>query len=204
MLTPDETSDIIKLYHDRYEKDGYQVSTVGWKNIEEQILRFKILCDISDLTGASICDIGCGFGDLIPYLKRRFSDFTYVGVDISEKLIQKASQLHPGYSFRNIDILDSSFVDKFDYFLLSGALSYRIKDNMSLMQKMLSKMFLLSNKGVAVNFLSSYVNYQHIRNFHYEPEKVFSFSKSLTKSVTLRHDYPLWEFTVFLYREVNF
>jgi trans-aconitate methyltransferase len=200
MLSLKEIEDIRKLYHERLEKQGYDVTTVGWKNVDEQILRFKILCDISDLTGSSICDIGCGFGDIIPYIKQRFGDFKYSGIDISDQLVHKAAELHPDYNFKCLDILDNSFCERFDYFLLSGALSFRIDDNMALTKAMLSKMFLLANKGVAVNFLSSYVNYQHIRNFHYVPEEIFAFSKTLSKSVTLRHDYPLWEFTIYIYK----
>jgi trans-aconitate methyltransferase len=198
MLTPKELDDIKHLYHDRFEEMGYDINTVGWKNIEEQVLRFKILCDIGDLGDSSICDIGCGFGDLVSYLKSRFSGFSYTGVDISDKLIEKAQELHPEYEFMCRDILDGPFEREFDYFLLSGALSFRISDNMALTKAMLTKMFNLSKKGIAVNFLSSYVNYQHVRNFHYAPEEIFAFSKTLTRFVTLRHDYPLYEFTIYL------
>src|ERR1041385_8077188 len=99
MLTSKEREDIKQLYHGRLEEAGYDVTTVGWKNIEEQMLRFRVLCDIGDLNGASICDIGCGFGDLVPYLNSRFKGFTYTGIDISDKLIEKAKELHPDHEF---------------------------------------------------------------------------------------------------------
>lgn len=200
MLTRKELEDIKQLYHGRLEEHGYDVTTVGWKNIEEQVLRFKVLCDIGDLNGAAICDVGCGFGDLIPYLGGRFRDFSYYGVDISDKLIGKARELHPGYEFECRDMLEDGFRREFDYFLLSGALSYKISDNMSLTKAMLTKMFSLSRKGIAVNFLTSYVNFQHVRNFHYSPEEMFTFARSLTRWVTLRHDYPLYEFTIYLFK----
>jgi hypothetical protein len=60
-------------------------------------------------------------------------------------------------------------------------------------------MMAMSSKGVAVNFLSSYVDYELDRNFHFAPEKAFSLAKKLTRFVTLRHDYPLYEFTLYLY-----
>jgi trans-aconitate methyltransferase len=198
MLSLKETQDIIALYHNRFDEKGYDVTTVGWKNMEEQALRFKILSEIGELSGTSICDIGCGFGDLILYLKTRFMNFSYLGIDICDKLIKKAQELNPDYEFECRDILNSNFEREFDYFLLSGALSYRISDNMALTKAMLTKMFSLSKKGVAVNFLSSYANYQHIRNFHYSPEEIFAFSRTLTRFVTLRHDYPLYEFSIYL------
>jgi len=47
--------------------------------------------------------------------------------------------------------------------------------------------------------LSSYVDFEQPDVCHYEPERVFSLSKQLTKRVSLRHDYPLYEFCVYLY-----
>jgi trans-aconitate methyltransferase len=202
-MTPLDREALIKLYEDRYAQIGHDVRTLGWHGKEDQELRFKMLCDIADLSGASICDVGCGFGDLIEYLRNRFGDFKYTGVDISPSLAQKARELHPEYEFRCIDLLKHKFVDHFDYFILSGALNFRMADNWKLTTDLLRLMFNLANKGVAVNFLSTYVNYQQEHNYHHSPEEVFSFARSLTKWVTLRHDYPLWEFTLYLYKETQ-
>jgi hypothetical protein len=99
-----------------------------------------------------------------------------------------------------VDILDDSFKREADYFLLSGALSFRVKDNLLLAENVIKKMFLLARRGVACNFLSRYVDYETEINFHYSPEEIFSISKKLSKYITIRHDYPLWEFTVYLYK----
>jgi hypothetical protein len=48
--------------------------------------------------------------------------------------------------------------------------------------------------------LSSYVNYEKDINYHHKPEELFKFAKSLTKWVVVRHDYPLWEFTLYMYK----
>jgi hypothetical protein len=76
-----------------------------------------------------------------------------------------------------------------------------VRDNEGLMRAMLSKMFAAANKGVAVNFLSSYVNFERPHNYHHSPEAVFTYARNLTRWVTLRHDYPLWEFSIYLYKE---
>jgi len=115
-------------------------------------------------------------------------------------LVEKARELHPGVDFRTCDIVAGGLAERFDYFVLSGALNYKVEDNMSLTRDMLSAMFELADEGVAVNFLSSYVNYEHPRNFHHSPEAVFGVARSMTKWVTIRHDYPLWEFTLFMYK----
>jgi len=66
---------------------------------DDQELRFKVLCDIADLSGSSVCDVGCGFGDLLPYLRTHFADITYTGIDISPSLVHKARELHPEVDF---------------------------------------------------------------------------------------------------------
>ncbi len=192
---------IVKLYEARFADMGHDVRTVGWRTRDEQILRFKALCDIADLTGASICDVGCGFGDLCDYLQEHFIGFKYTGIDISPSLVHKAGELHPQHRFYCIDISEETLTESVDYFLLSGTLSYRIENNMETTSRVLSRLFALARKGIAVNFLSTYVNFQREYNYHYRPEDMFSFARSLTKWVALRHDYPLWEFTIYLYKE---
>jgi SAM-dependent methyltransferase len=202
-MNPADKKGLIGLYEERYARLGHDVRTLGWNSRDDQRLRFKVLCDVADLSGASVCDLGCGFGDLIGYLRDRFGQFSYTGVDLSPSLVEKARQLHPSCDLRCVDVLKESFVDRFDYFLLSGALNFRMEDNWKLTTDILSLAFSLANKGVAANFLSTYVNFQKPVNYHHSPERVFAFGRRLTKWVTLRHDYPLWEFTLYLYKNPN-
>src|SRR5262245_65308735 len=69
MMMPEDRTALVRLYEDRFREMGEDIRTLGWKNREEQNLRFKILCDVGDLSGASVCDVGCGFGDLLDYLR---------------------------------------------------------------------------------------------------------------------------------------
>jgi ubiquinone/menaquinone biosynthesis C-methylase UbiE len=190
---------LVRLYEDRFTELGRDIRTLGWKSVADQALRFKILCDIGDLRATTICDIGCGFGDQVDYLETRFGKFSYTGIDISPSLIRKAAELHPDREFVCANMVEAP-LSRADYFLLSGALNFRVHDNEELSQTMLRKMFAAANKGVAVNFLSSYVNFQRPQNYHHSPEAVFSYARSLTPWVTLRHDYPLWEFSIYLYK----
>jgi SAM-dependent methyltransferase len=202
-MSPADKRALIDLYEGRYARLGHDIRTLGWNGRDDQELRFKVLCDIADLSGASVCDIGCGFGDLIDYLRVHFGTFGYTGIDLSPSLVGKAQQIHPDYDLRCVDILREGFIERSDYFLLSGALNFRVEDNWKLTTDILRLLFSLANKGVAANFLSTYVNFQRLDNYHHDPEQVFAFGRSLTKWVALRHDYPLWEFTIYLYKSPN-
>lgn len=190
-----------ELYEARYAECGYDARTLGWHSHLDQELRFQVLCEVGQLRDTSVCDVGCGFGDLLPYLEARAEPIDYLGVDVVPTLIEEAIRRHPNGRFLCQDILDNQFSQAKDYFLLSGALNYRVEDNWAQTRETLSKIFALANVAVAVNFLSTYVNFQREHNYHHDPLDVFRFAKSLTPWVGIRHDYELWEFTVYLYKQ---
>ncbi|MFA6091797.1 MAG: class I SAM-dependent methyltransferase [Elusimicrobiota bacterium] len=201
-LTPEERTSIRALYNDRYAEKGRSHETVGWSSRKDQRLRFEMLFRGLPIHGKTLLDVGCGLGDLIPFLDEKTGkDYEYLGTDISESLIADAEKTFggPHRRFLVADILEQE-LPKADIVVLSGALNFRIADNMSHARSMLRKMFELSNETAAANFLSSFVDFQHPKNFHYPPGELFDFSKTLTRWVSLHHDYPLWEFTLQLHR----
>ncbi len=198
-LTDIEKKRITQLYETRYEQHGRSHKAVGWGSFEDQVLRFEILCRDLDLNGKSILDVGCGLGDLVPYLEARYGEnFKYTGVDIAPSFVAAAqaeySRSNTRFLCHEISTLDEA--EQYDVTLISGALSYRIEDNLNYTRTVLEKLFKMTREVLSVNFLSSYVDYQADKNFHYSPEDMFQFAKSLTRWVTLYHDYPLWEFTL--------
>ena len=203
MLSAEERAALVSLYEKRFKERGEDVTTVGWKTREDQTLRFEILCEVGDLRQATVCDVGCGFGDLLSYLAGTVSPERYTGLDIAPSLLDRARANHPGATFLGVDLLEGSYAEPNDYFLSSGALTYKVRDNVLVATRMLERMFALCRKGVAVNFLTSDVNYELDRNYHYEPETMLREARKLTRWVKLRHDYPLWEFTLYLYKEAQ-
>lgn len=192
-----------KFYNERHNEFGDDIKSVGWGSKESQELRFDILFRNIDVSGRTILDIGCGFGDLYHYLiLRGFKEFHYIGLDISENLIESASKK---YNSSNTEFFCGT-IDEFkceraiDYSVLSGALSFKVDDNISLAQSTLSRMFEMSKIACAANFLTDYADYSLEKNFHYSPEEMFSFAKKQTRFVSLHHDYPLWEFTIQMFK----
>lgn len=64
--------------------------------------------------GQKIIDIGCGNGRAI-FMLEKYSDLEYLGIDNSEKLIEKAKTNFPTFSFEHFDGLDFSKYKK-DYY----------------------------------------------------------------------------------------
>ncbi len=187
-----------QLYNERYTKFGRDIKTVGWGNDSDQSLRFDVLFRGFDLVGKSILDVGCGLGDLVPYLlDRTYGNFTYIGIDVASKLIEDARTVHDkaNCSFYIGDIF-SAELPQVDFAVLSGALSLK-RDGIGIYAlDTMKEMVKLSREAAALNFLTSYVDFELDHNQHYHPEAIFSFAKSLSKRVNLIHDYPLYEFTV--------
>jgi SAM-dependent methyltransferase len=193
------------LYNERYKKFGRDIRTVGWSNSRDQILRFDILFRGLDPRGMTILDVGCGLGDLVPYLERRTGgDFKYIGIDVAGELIKDAHSVYGGANceFKVGDIFSNN-LPQVDISVLSGALSFKRDGIENYARNTLRQMVKQSRVVASLNFLTSYVDFEAEHNQHYRPDKVFSWAKESSKRVNLFHDYPLYEFTIQAFIENN-
>lgn len=157
------------------EAKKYGTDYHGWDphHKEENFARMISMIRESglNLSGASAIDVGCGFGDLNAFLKMAGAQ-DYVGIDIYEPSLTVARENYPRARFENLDILEPSFQEKFDFAFASGSLTTRLaSDNYKFLEAMIAKMWLLSRKGVGFNFLAG-MNYDWDYAFAYNPRRV--------------------------------
>lgn len=200
-MNKSEKASAIKRYEDKLAKFGYSPKTVGWRDKEQQELRFKILQEIGDLDGRSILDIGCGFGDFYDFLVKKGLKIDYTGYDISPRIINRAKKRHPHVNFEVKDISIEHVNVKFDYVFESGIFNHQIADNIKYAKKTIVKMFELCNIGIGFNMVTNYVDFEEDHLFYYSPEQFFKFAKKISRFVTLKHDYPLYEFTIYIHKK---
>lgn len=196
-----EKKRIINRYNERFSQFGDDIRSLASGSEEHRRIRFEMLCGVGSLNNQSILDLGCGFGDLYGYLRARgYLDVKYTGYDINPTLIEVAKKRYPQVPFSVKDIESEPF-PSFDYILSTSSFNLRLlhDDNYHFIENILKICFRHAKHGVAIDFLSSYVDYESKEGFHYSPEKIFSIAKKITKRVCLRHDYPLFEFCVYLY-----
>lgn len=62
-------------------------------------------------TGASVCEVGCGTGDILEWLKPRDG----LGLDISPAMVELAREKHPGLRFDVLDITAAAWPETFPY-----------------------------------------------------------------------------------------
>lgn len=195
----DEKKATIKRYNERLKKYGHDPRTLGWFK-GRQPIRFGALSEIGDLNNCSILDVGCGFGDLYGFLIKRDLNIKYTGYDINQNLITIAKEKYPNARFEVKDILIDATKQKFDYVFSSGVFNFKLLDNKTFIENMLEKMFEICNKGFATDFMSNYVDFKNEDAYYAKPEEIFSFCKTLSKRVALRHDYMPFEFCIYTYK----
>ena len=192
---------------DAYNKmlaDGVNdAERVGWGSADSQEKRFSVLTEIGDLDNDTILDVGCGLGAYFDYIHNAYPNLSYTGVDINLNMIQEAQQKHSDIEFIHTDITSDSHAlndRKFDYVFLSGALNLSTDKHHDTIENIMKEMFALANKGVAANFLSLFSDYLTPGEYYCNPENILQTAFSITKKITLRHDYMPHDFTIYLYK----
>src|ERR1700739_1074782 len=150
----------IERYNQRLDKFGYSPESLGWGGGKErQFVRFKALTEIGVEKHDSLLDVGCGFADLYEYLKLNEFNGQYLGVDINGNLLDLARKEHQGVNVEKINILEEDINRQFNWVVSSGIFNLKLnfEDNLTYIKTMLKKMYEISNKGVAVDFMSTYV-----------------------------------------------
>lgn len=205
MWTDKDKQEIITKYQKQFKKYGYHPCSLFWPK-GRQKLRFKILSEIGIGSNDSVIDIGCGFGDLLAYLQEHYTGIKYTGIDIVPEFISQAKEQYPDGDFRITDILRDTIEKKWDYVFASGVFNIRLPSGSSeeFIKSMIQKMFDLCVKGIACDFMSTYVDYQQEDAFHCNPTMLFDYAKSLSRRVVLRNDYMPFEFTVYIYKNDSF
>ena len=198
-------SDSITAYYDRLaEKLSDDARAAGWQSSRTQNLRFLSLSLIADLSESTILDVGCGVGDLYVFLKTEFHGFQYHGIDLSQKMIERAQEKHPEASFSadNLFAFSEKKASSYDYVLASGAFSYKVPKPMHYLRECIVEMQKLSKKGIAFNLLSEQAPSElkvQSRFHYYNPVEVLALCLEFTPYVELKHHYLQNDFTVFLH-----
>lgn len=191
---------IIERYNERLSEHGAEFTALASGTEERRAVRFHVLSEVGISSGDTVLDLGCGFGDFAGFLAGRGIEASYTGYDINPKLIEEARRKYPGRTFEVRDVLEESF-PRFDYIVSTSCFNLCMLegDNYQFVERILAKCYEHADKGVSIDFLTRYVDFPSAEGFHYEPERIFAMSKKLTKRVVLRHDYPLFEFNIYMY-----
>ncbi len=198
-----DKDEIIHRYETRLKEYGHDVRTLGSGSDEKQLLRYTALAAIGIRNGETVLDLGCGFGDFHAFLERRDIHVDYTGYDIVPAFIETASKTHPIAKFELRDIQENPPDRRFDWIVSSQAFNNILKyeDNDALVKDVLAAAWQYCERGIAIDMMGDHVDFREERLHYFNPEKMFSYAKTLSKYVALRHDYLPYEFCLYIYRQ---
>jgi hypothetical protein len=203
-----------KFYKNSMQKCGISAEGAGWKNSEAQMWRFEQMVKvIKDKSCFSINDIGCGFGCLCQYLQNKeYTDFKYVGYDISDVMIKSALKLcteNDNCCFLKTDIKYNTVMVS-DYCVASGIFNLKGEDinETSWLKYILDTLEMFNKKsklGFSFNMLTKYSDIEYMKKELYYADPCFFFDyckRNYSRNVALLHDYDEYDFTIIVRKDL--
>jgi SAM-dependent methyltransferase len=182
---------------DAYGHDPRAVDASSRTSLE---LRYDALAAVTDLTGASVLEVGCGLGDLGAYLLERFDGITYRGIDVSPRMVEEGARAHPGLDLRQANVLDQPDAEGADVVLAQGIFYLLGDDAEAKTRAIVTRMFELAGQAVALTAISAWTPEPDPGEYYMDPGFALELGRSLTRAVVLRHDYHPGDLTMYLYR----
>lgn len=197
--------DVIAHYEEQLLRHGPTARGMDWKDSDSQELRFRLLCDVCDLDGRSVHEVGAGAGHLCAYLEKRGVRAEYSGCDLSPRMVEAARGLHPGVQFEERDILIDPPQRRYDVVLCSGLFHVKLDhpdgEWRDFVDSLVRCMYAMCDHSIAFNLMTDQVDFRADPLFYANPAEVLEFCRrELSRYVTIRHDYDLYEFTTYVYR----
>lgn len=186
-----------QMYEDlSKEHNMFDARAVGWVNTAGQYARFKALLEYdSALAPATVLDVGCGYGDLLLYMRnwQRMNMVSYTGIDIVPEFIHAAQER---YKYRGtfLNYSAKQFAAErgersFDLVVGSGTVGWH-SDPFNL----LTDMWYMADKCLAFNWFSG--------TSTLTVDQALAFAEMVgCKFWSVKHDYLDNDYTVHMYKD---
>ncbi|VTU18915.1 class I SAM-dependent methyltransferase [Variovorax sp. PBL-E5] len=196
-------SEVASYYSSKLDEHGQSPCGVDWNDEKGQRARFEELCRVIDGGRPySVTDLGCGYGALHDHLVAKGHNFSYLGVDVAESMIQAARERLQARA--KVRLLQANSADDVsDYSIASGIFNVKLgrtdAEWRAYIEDTLDQLDRGSRLGFAFNCLTSYSDPERMRAdlYYADPCQLFDRCKRrYARNVALLHDYGLYEFTI--------
>ena len=200
----------LELIKDHYRRQiaehGDPARACSWPNEETARRNFASVAQVfaHEAQPFSVYEIGCGFATLRDFLAEHFPLAAYSGSDILAEMIERAKARDPSLDVEQRDIFVDPPSRRFDYVVISGLFNLRMSNPeetwFAFVKAMLKSAYAIAGRGLASNFLTSYVDFKRELGYYQDPCSIFDFAqRELSRFSEIRHSYYPWEFTLFVY-----
>ena len=195
-----------------FSQYGVDERSLGWTK-HKQSIRFAQMLSPLHIDGASLLDVGCGFGDLLTYIKTEHSGETvdYTGIDIVPEFIDVAKQKNGDGSFLNTDLFKFESYKRYKYVVACGCLTYldpkREEESYEFVEAFITKALdYCTDDGVAVfHFMTDKVDFKSSEeDFHITPERMLQIAYKHSRRVVLDNSIFPFEACLFIYKDDSF
>lgn len=201
---------IIEHYERCLEEHGDTHRGVDWPKAEDVETRYRVMLDViqsPDAQNVSLLDFGCGLSHLYEYIQKKgLNHIAYSGMDISDKFVGMSRRKFPHLEYYCFDILeDDASLPQFDYIVMNGVFTEKRELGDEAMwayfDATLSRVFAHAKAGIAFNVMSKQVDWERDDLFHVSFDRLAAMlTQKLSRHFVIRHDYRLYEYTVYVYR----
>jgi SAM-dependent methyltransferase len=197
-------------YTGTFAKHGASSRGVDWGVWPDVQIRYGKMLEVIELgataTPPSLLDVGCGFGGLLDYSIEKGVAVEYSGIDIVPEMIEHARSAHPIARFHVGDVFSLSESQSFDYVVCNGILTLKLEASILDMdrfsRRLIRKLFSLARRGIVFNMMTSHVNFMASNLYYKNPLEIIAFcSTELSRKYRVDHAYPLYEFSIYVYRD---
>ena len=202
-------SSYVAMCEDDVDRHG---DSFRWtKSKEHAELRYRVMLDVirdprdEEVT---LLDFGCGPSYLLDYmLEQRIAGVKYSGLDLSPKFLALSRSKHPSVTYYELDVLeDPQLLPEFDYIIINSVFTYKgmlsHHEMLAYWQDVLRILFTKARRAIAFDVISTQVDWERDDLFHLPLGELASFLDShLSRHFTVRHDYGMFEYTAYVYRE---
>ncbi|HOL91725.1 MAG TPA: methyltransferase domain-containing protein [Clostridiales bacterium] len=167
--------DIIRTYYEaNMAKDLPEYGILGWESEEAQRLRFDMLLSAVDLEGMELLDVGCGTGNLLEHIISKGINVEYTGVDLLDKMIDRAKSKGLAGEFIHADIFEDRIFENesFDVIYTSGIFNLDLGSNIDFLKRAIGLFLDLSRQYVVFNLLHRDSPDREDKYFYTSPDEV--------------------------------
>ncbi len=197
-------------YRRRFSQYGYDPRTLGW-NAGSQRVRFEaVLEGLRDEDYPSVLDVGCGFGDLLAFLRARGWHGRYTGIDLVPELIDEARRRHADDADASFACSEIAAIDPEQASAMAvaiGIFNHRLhRNNMEFVRDMIAAMWASSTEVVVCDFLSTTSEPDRRREdlFYADPGVILAVAHVHSRRAILHHAYMPFEFQVKIWHHEEF
>lgn len=204
MNTLDITNTIVSHYEKCFEKHGDTPLGVDWTKGAD--IRYQVMADFIKDRPSVVLDFGCGTSGFLDYIinTNQRDGIGYIGLDASHKFIDFCKNKYKEETYYCCDVLNNDLKILFDYAIMNGVFTEKLTVPFESMweyaKKLISHVFNMSRKGVAFNVQSKMVDWERDDLFHLPVGTVTEFIAKLSRRYIIRHDYGLYEYTVYIFK----